>query len=77
MDLLVQSEAGTYQMVALGYLDFVCWAPQVLATVVVSGDPDTSLQIPQVLTPPALYPRSTIRRGPVTRSRTRASSSSR
>lgn len=56
VDMLVQFEAGTYQMVALGYLDFVCWAPQVLATVVVSGKPDTSLQIPQVLTPPALYP---------------------
>ncbi|MCY0991216.1 multicopper oxidase domain-containing protein [Nannocystis sp. ILAH1] len=56
VDMLVQFEAGTYQMVALGYLDFVCWAPQVLATVVVSGEPDTSLQIPQVLTPPALYP---------------------
>lgn len=55
-DLLTQFEAGTYQMVALGYLDFVCWAPQVLATVIVSGERDTSLQIPQVLTPPALYP---------------------
>jgi FtsP/CotA-like multicopper oxidase with cupredoxin domain len=56
VDMLVQFEAGTYQMVALGYLDFVCWAPQVLATIIVSGEPDTSLQIPQVLTPPALYP---------------------
>ncbi|PCC74195.1 Multicopper oxidase with three cupredoxin domains (includes cell division protein FtsP and spore coat protein CotA) [Nannocystis exedens] len=56
VDMLVQFEAGTYQMVALGYPDFVCWGPQVLATVVVSGEPDTSLQIPQVLTPPALYP---------------------
>ncbi|TKC96376.1 multicopper oxidase family protein [Polyangium fumosum] len=55
-DLLVQFEPGTYQMVALGYLDFVCWAPQVLATVIVSGTPDTSLEIPQTLTPPALYP---------------------
>ncbi|MBZ5710714.1 multicopper oxidase family protein [Nannocystis pusilla] len=56
VDMLVQFEAGTYQMVALGYPDFVCWEPQVLATVVVSGESDTSLQIPQVLTPPALYP---------------------
>ncbi|MDI3284274.1 multicopper oxidase domain-containing protein [Polyangium sp. 15x6] len=56
VDLLTQFEAGTYQMVALGYLDFVCWEPQVLATVVVSGEPDKSLAIPQALTPPALYP---------------------
>ncbi|MDI1443588.1 multicopper oxidase domain-containing protein [Polyangium sp. 6x1] len=56
VDLLTQFEAGTYQMVALGYLDFVCWAPQVLATVIVSGEPDKSLEIPQALTPPALYP---------------------
>ncbi|MGK4008326.1 multicopper oxidase domain-containing protein [Sorangium sp. So ce1036] len=56
VDLLVQFGAGTYQMVALGYLDFVCWAPQVLTTIVVSGEPDTSVEIPEVLTPPALYP---------------------
>ena len=55
-DLLVQFEAGTYQMVTLGYLDIVCWDPEVLATVIVSGEPDTRLQIPQTLTPPALYP---------------------
>ncbi|MFS8067330.1 MAG: multicopper oxidase family protein [Byssovorax sp.] len=56
-DLLVQFGPGTYQMVTLGYdLGFACSVPQVLATVIVAGEPDTSVQIPATLKAPALYP---------------------
>ena len=57
VDILAQFDKGTYQMVTLGYdLGFACSTPQVLATIVVDGEPDTSIQIPTTMKPPALYP---------------------
>lgn len=57
VDILARFDAGTYQMVTLGYdLGFACSTPQVLATIVVEGEPDTSIQIPTSMKTPALYP---------------------
>jgi len=57
VDILAQFEKGTYLMVTLGYdLGFACSMPQILATVVVDGEPDTSTKIPTSMKTPGLYP---------------------
>jgi FtsP/CotA-like multicopper oxidase with cupredoxin domain len=57
VDILAQFDKGTYLMVTLGYdLGFACSEPQALATIIVEGDPDTSIQIPTTMKTPALYP---------------------
>ncbi|WP_437508138.1 multicopper oxidase family protein [Sorangium sp. So ce1099] len=57
VDILAQFQKGTYQMVTLGYdLGFACSEPQVLGTIIVDGEPDTSIEIPATMKTPALYP---------------------
>lgn len=57
VDILAQFDKGTYLMVTLGYdLGFACSEPQVLSTIIVDGEPDTSIAIPTTMKTPALYP---------------------